>query len=92
MNFWKDGLSINETRISALIVGFIISLTYAIYAYHANGDISNNLLEVIKILVISIASINFAGKLSEGLANIKNNTKDVNQISNEVKGNTDLKL
>lgn len=37
-SFIKDGLSINETRISVLIILTIITVSFALFMYAKNGD------------------------------------------------------
>lgn len=44
MKWVKDGLSFDETRVSAIIVAFFITLGVALYQAIAVGDISGNLL------------------------------------------------
>ncbi|MFA8306791.1 hypothetical protein OB446_027330 [Paenibacillus alvei] len=44
MKWVKDGLSFDETKISAIIVSFFITLGVALYQAIAVGDISGNML------------------------------------------------
>jgi hypothetical protein len=63
-NFWQDGLSINETRISTLIISFIVTLIFSLYMYIAKGDISTNLMTLLTTLIWAIASVNIADRIS----------------------------
>lgn len=44
MKWIKDGLSMDETKISALILAFFITLVVALYQAVNVGDISDNML------------------------------------------------
>lgn len=44
MKWIKDGLSMDETKISALIIAFFITLVVALYQAINVGDISDNML------------------------------------------------
>lgn len=64
-NFITDGLSIDETKTSVLIILTIVSVFFGLVMYKINGDITNNLVEVIKFLILSIAGINVANSLTD---------------------------
>lgn len=64
MNFLKDGLSIDETKASVLIVLTIVSVVFGLVMYKINGDITDNLVEIIKFLILSIAGVNVANTLT----------------------------
>lgn len=44
MKWIKDGLSLDETKVSALIIGFFCTLSMALYQAWQIGDISDNML------------------------------------------------
>lgn len=44
MKWIRDGLSFDETRVSAIIIAFFITLVVALYQAVAMGDISGNVL------------------------------------------------
>lgn len=44
MKWIKDGLSMDETKISAIIIAFFITLAVALHQVTVVGDISDNLL------------------------------------------------
>jgi len=71
MNFWKDGLSVDETRFSVLLCLLIIGFGYALYAYHTHGDFSNNLLELLKFLIFAVAGINAVNSVSKVFEKVK---------------------
>lgn len=76
--FIRDGLSLDETRISILIIFFIIFSGFGIYQYHINKDITENLLNIILALIYCIAGVNGVGKISEIISNYMN--KNNNQL------------
>ena len=65
MSYWKDGLSIKESKVSVLIVAFIIGFIFTLAMYYKNGEITNNLKHLIETLIISIAGVNIADHVSQ---------------------------
>lgn len=72
MNFLKDGLSVDETRVSVLILTFIASLIFAFYQLVAVGDISDNLLTLLGYEIVAVTGINVADSIIR-----KRKTKEV---------------
>lgn len=64
LGFWKDGLSIDETKTSVLVLLTVITTIFILVMYVLNGDITDNLVDFGKLLVLSIAGVNVADKLS----------------------------
>lgn len=64
MKYIKDGLSMDETRISALIVAFLITLGFALWQVVTVGEISENLLTLLSYEIMAITGINVADKFS----------------------------
>lgn len=60
----KDGLSIDEAKVSALILCTIADFIFIVYCTIANGDISNNHLIVFQTLIAAVAGVNIADKLT----------------------------
>ena len=73
--FWKNGLSIDETKTSALIICLFIVIIFACVHYHYMNDISNNLKDVIETLIYSIAGINIIGNVAEKFGTNKTDKK-----------------
>lgn len=67
MKWIKDGLSIDETRISALIVAFFITLVFAMCQVYRVGDIPDNLLMLLAYELGAFTGI----KIFEGVATKK---------------------
>lgn len=59
-SFWRDGLSIDETRVSALIVLLYIFSLIAGYTYVTTGDFSTNMLQLLIAVVTAITGVNIA--------------------------------
>lgn len=62
--FWKDGLSIDETKMSTLIICLLVCMAFAGINYIANGDITNNLTAIIQALIYAIAGVNISNNLN----------------------------
>ena len=61
-NFWQDGLSIKEYKVSALILAFWISMGFALYVFLEIKDIPSNMLFLLQTLIGAITSVNIWGK------------------------------
>jgi hypothetical protein len=64
MNFWKDGLSIDESKISSLILMMLVCFGYAIYQCITLGDPTPGVIDLLKTLIYSVAGINLVSSLS----------------------------
>ena len=65
-SFFSDGLSVDETRVSVLMLGFVASLIFGGYMYLTTGTISSVWSDIVITLILSVAGINaistFVGK------------------------------
>lgn len=61
--FWQNGLSIDETKLSALILCLIGCLVFGGINYSTIGDISTNLTTIITALIYSIAGVNITNSI-----------------------------
>lgn len=57
INF-RDGLSIDEAKVSVLIILCILTFIFAFIRYSLDGDISNNLTDILQVLIFVIGGIN----------------------------------
>lgn len=73
--FWKNGLSIDETKTSALIICLFIVIIFACVHYHYMNDISNNLKDIIETLIYAIAGINIFSNVAEKFGTNKSDKK-----------------
>lgn len=61
INF-KDGLSIDETRTSSLVISFLITLVFSLVMYVIDGDISPSLTNIIIAFIAAIGGVNAVDK------------------------------
>lgn len=60
----KDGLSIDEAKVSALILCLVICFIFVLVKYQLDGDISDNIVLVFQTLVAAVAGVNIANKVT----------------------------
>jgi hypothetical protein len=82
-HFWKDGLGLDETKVSALVLLTILLTLFAIVIYIVQGDISANLLALAQTFVISVAGANSITAVSKVIQSNTNN-QVVNDIVNKL--------
>ena len=64
LGFLGDGLSVDETKFSVLIILTIIYAIFMIIIYCLKEDISSNLVLIFQTLVAAVAGINIAEAIS----------------------------
>ena len=72
LGFLSDGISVDETKFSVLIVLTIVYAIFILVLYCMKNDISSNLVLVFQTLITAIAGINVAESIS---SNIGGNNK-----------------
>lgn len=88
-SFWADGLSINETRFSVLVLMAVVGFGYALYAHYDTGDITANLLDLVQVLIYSIVGVNVANAVTNAfrskreVSNDSTYNEDVNQYDDD---------
>lgn len=60
----RDGLSIDEAKVSALIICTLGDFALVAWCIVVNGDISDNHLYLTQTLVAAVAGVNIAGQLA----------------------------
>lgn len=60
----KDGLSIDEAKVSALILCTVLDFIFIIYCFVANSDITDNHLFLFQTLIAAVAGVNIAEKVT----------------------------
>ena len=60
----KNGLSINEAKVSALIILCVLTFLFAFVMYVLNKDITDNLTSIIQTLVLVIGGVNLSNAIS----------------------------
>ena len=63
----KDGLSIDEAKVSVLIIVCVLAFLYAFIVYAINGDISNNLTVIIQTIVLTIGGVNIGNTVAAAI-------------------------
>ena len=61
--FLLSGLSVDETKLSALIICLLAAMLFGGVNYCFNGDISNNLTSIITTLIYTIAGVNITSNI-----------------------------
>lgn len=57
-SFWRDGLSVDETKTSTLMILLLVFSALAVHSYVTTGDFSLNLLNLIGFLIAAVTGIN----------------------------------
>lgn len=63
MNKITDFLSVDEQKLSALILCLFVLIGITGYSYLVNGDISSNMKDLLETLIFAVAGINIAGSV-----------------------------
>lgn len=56
--FFRHGFSLDEFKVSTLVIGFLAVLVSSIFGYFMFGDITDNFLSLAETLVYAIAGVN----------------------------------
>lgn len=60
----KDGLSIEETKVSALIILCVLTFLFAFVMYILDKDITDNLTSIIQTLILVIGGVNLSNSIA----------------------------
>ena len=60
----KDGLSINEAKVSALTILCVLIFLFAFVMYVLEKDITDNLTSIIQTLILVIGGVNLSNSIS----------------------------
>lgn len=60
----KDGLSIEETKVSALIILCVLTFLFMFVMYVLDKDITDNLTSIIQTLIVVIGGVNLSNSIS----------------------------
>lgn len=96
--FFLSSLSIDETRLSVLIICLLACMIFGGVNYVLLGDITTNLMQIILTLIYAIAGVNITnaivntfnpngGKSSEMIVNAKSATESVRKKFRKLTGN-----
>lgn len=59
----KDGLSIDEAKVSALILCTILDFFFIVWRIQTTGDVTDNHLYIFQTLIAAVAGVNIAEKI-----------------------------
>jgi pilus assembly protein TadC len=76
MNFLKDGLSIDEARVSSLIICLFGGFGILGYVYIQDGIVNELLVGLLETLIIAVAGVNAATIISNAFGKKSNNKVD----------------
>jgi hypothetical protein len=82
MNFFKDGLSIDETKFSVLVFLLVLCTGYALFSDGVNERVSVEIIELIKIFIYSVAGINITEKITDTIKS-KKSVEIVEELPNQ---------
>jgi len=77
MDFIKHFLSIEERKVSTLLIVFVITVGYCLYTVHVKGDIPNGLLGLVQAITMGVIGISGVTAL-QNYAQFKNNLNNIN--------------
>lgn len=60
----KDGLSIEETKVSALIILCVLTFLFSFVMYVLDKDITDNLTSIIQTLILVIGGVNLSNSIA----------------------------
>ena len=65
-NFFHSIMSVDETRVSVLMIGFMLSLFFGGYMYLSTGALSQVWADIVETLIFAVAGINAVNSLVGG--------------------------
>ncbi|MFS1513028.1 hypothetical protein VQL36_11415 [Chengkuizengella sp. SCS-71B] len=77
-NLFDKVFSVDEIKISALVIVLTLSSTFGLVMYVIEGDISDNLLSLLSTLIYAITGINAFNITKEAIHDFKNSKKEEN--------------
>ncbi|MNJ01166.1 hypothetical protein D3C87_971910 [compost metagenome] len=76
MKWLKDLLSVDEARLSTLIVCLLITLAFSLLMYWSRGDINDSLVNILMALIGSVAGTNILATAINYYQNQRKNNKE----------------
>jgi hypothetical protein len=64
MNFFKHGVSIDESRVSILLLSFIVTVGFSLWQFYHKGTIDGGILTLIAYQIGAITGINVVDKIT----------------------------
>ena len=78
--FFLSGFSIDEGRISALIICLFCAIIFGGFTYSMNGDISVNYTNIVTALIYAIAGVNITNSVITTLGNKNSESKSETKV------------
>ena len=64
--FFHNIMSVDETRVSVLMIGFVVSLIFGGYMYLSTGALSQVWADIVETLIFAVAGINAVNSVVGG--------------------------
>ena len=64
--FFHNVMSVDETRVSVLMIGFMVSLIFGGYMYLTTGALSQVWADIVETLIFAVAGINAVNSVVGG--------------------------
>lgn len=73
MNFLKDGLSVDESKVSVLMLAFLVTLGFALWQFVTVGMMGAGILQLLAYEIGAITGINVIDKFTNRNSNSYDN-------------------
>lgn len=90
-DFFKHGLSLDEFKVSSLIIIFIILSGIAVYSYLTHGDVSANFVNLLNTNAVTVGGVNALKVVSDNVLTYRRNNQDNSQENQENQDNSENK-
>ena len=80
MDVLKRLISIEEKRVSALIIGMLVTLIFALVMYTIKIEISGHLVDILEAFITGVAAVSIANVANAIWGKEKDNGGDKNEI------------
>jgi len=88
-NFFERFFSVDELRISSLVVSLLLLILCAIYFLFKTGNIPSNLVTLLEYVIAGVVGINIGNSLFSNMSN-KNNNYNSNKVYNNSNLNNNM--
>lgn len=76
MSFYKDGLSIDESRVSTVLLTFIPTIGFALWQFASAGHIDGSMLTLVAYQIGAITGMNIVKDVAVQVGGKNKNNKD----------------
>jgi hypothetical protein len=78
MNYFKDGLSVDESRISLLMLALAVTIGFALWQFATVGFIDPSMLTLLAYLIGAVTGLNIVDKFKQPSSGSNNfNNEDI---------------